>query len=266
MGERFDDDSGLQFRGARYYDPKLAMFIQPDWFEVTQPGVGTNRYSYSFNDPVNLSDPTGNAVYADTDGDGKNEYVGSNSEVFGDDHHRMSRDEKRGILRDHRRNGYADVDRNRYGAVKRRDWVRGLNTVMRACTGKCGNLLSRVVRPVDYFFKNTLRNGFDKIGQAFTRTRIPHNRIVHIFQQKHNMDSVVTHYGSKEAAYRAISRAANRAYRAGELPLSDRGIVRGAVGGMHRMSVGRFQIEPPLVCRRLITSSHATISNALNCA
>lgn len=62
MGERFDDDSGLQFRGARYYDPKLAMFIQPDWFEVTQPGVGTNRYSYSFNDPVNLSDPGGNCV------------------------------------------------------------------------------------------------------------------------------------------------------------------------------------------------------------
>lgn len=36
------------------------MFIQPDWFEVTQQGVGTNRYSYSFNDPVNLSDPGGN--------------------------------------------------------------------------------------------------------------------------------------------------------------------------------------------------------------
>ena len=26
------------------------------------------------------------------------------------------------------------------------------------------------------------------------------------------------------------------------------------------------ETEPPLVCRRLITSSHATISNALNCA
>jgi hypothetical protein len=26
------------------------------------------------------------------------------------------------------------------------------------------------------------------------------------------------------------------------------------------------QCEPPPVCRRLITSSHATISNALNCA
>ena len=37
-----------------------AMFIQPDWFETTDDGVGTNRYSYSFNDPVNLSDPSGN--------------------------------------------------------------------------------------------------------------------------------------------------------------------------------------------------------------
>jgi hypothetical protein len=36
------------------------MFIQPDWWEVTQPGVGTNRFAYSGNDPVNLSDPGGN--------------------------------------------------------------------------------------------------------------------------------------------------------------------------------------------------------------
>lgn len=36
--------------------------MQPDWWEVTHPGVGTNRYAYSFNDPVNLSDPNGNIV------------------------------------------------------------------------------------------------------------------------------------------------------------------------------------------------------------
>jgi|GEM_PF-6555580 len=59
IGERFDDGSGLQYLNARYYDPRLAMFVQPDWWEVTQAGVGTNRYSYSFNDPVNGRDPGG---------------------------------------------------------------------------------------------------------------------------------------------------------------------------------------------------------------
>ncbi|WP_152544685.1 RHS repeat-associated core domain-containing protein [Actibacterium mucosum] len=39
-----------------------AMFIQPDWYDPTHPGVGTNRYAYSFNDPINLSDPNGNEV------------------------------------------------------------------------------------------------------------------------------------------------------------------------------------------------------------
>ncbi|MDA7425603.1 polymorphic toxin type 28 domain-containing protein [Thalassococcus lentus] len=39
-----------------------AMFIQPDWFDPTDPRVGTNRYAYSFNDPINQRDPGGNAV------------------------------------------------------------------------------------------------------------------------------------------------------------------------------------------------------------
>jgi RHS repeat-associated protein len=60
IGERFDSDAGLQYLNARYYDPELGRFIQPHWFEVTEPGVGTNRYAYSGNDPVNLSDPGGN--------------------------------------------------------------------------------------------------------------------------------------------------------------------------------------------------------------
>lgn len=51
-----------------------AMFIQADWFDPTQPGVGTNRYAYSHGDPINMRDPSGHAtVFSDSDGDGKNE-------------------------------------------------------------------------------------------------------------------------------------------------------------------------------------------------
>lgn len=63
IGERYDADAGLQYLNARYYDPELSLFLQPDWVEVTKAGVGTNRFSYSFNDPVNLSDPNGNCLW-----------------------------------------------------------------------------------------------------------------------------------------------------------------------------------------------------------
>ena len=63
IGERLDAVAGLQYLNARYYDPELGLFTQPDWLEVTEPGVGTNRYAYSFNDPVNNLDPSGNEAY-----------------------------------------------------------------------------------------------------------------------------------------------------------------------------------------------------------
>ena len=63
IGERFDEDSGLQYLNARYFDPEAGRFIQPDWFEMTKAGVGTNRYAYAGNDPVNLRDPGGNEAY-----------------------------------------------------------------------------------------------------------------------------------------------------------------------------------------------------------
>jgi len=63
IGERYDASTGLLFLNARYYDPLLGRFLQPDWWEVRKKGVGTNRYAYSFNDPVNLSDPNGHFVW-----------------------------------------------------------------------------------------------------------------------------------------------------------------------------------------------------------
>lgn len=39
-----------------------ARFISPDTMDPTIPGVGTNRYAYSENDPVNKSDPSGHLI------------------------------------------------------------------------------------------------------------------------------------------------------------------------------------------------------------
>ncbi|WP_407692764.1 RHS repeat-associated core domain-containing protein [Rhizobium herbae] len=39
-----------------------ARFIQPDTWDPTVEGVGTNRYAYAGNDPVNNSDPNGHLI------------------------------------------------------------------------------------------------------------------------------------------------------------------------------------------------------------
>jgi RHS repeat-associated protein len=53
--------TGLQYLRARYYDPELGRFLSPDTWDPTRPGVGTNRYAYAGNDPVNAMDPYGHS-------------------------------------------------------------------------------------------------------------------------------------------------------------------------------------------------------------
>jgi hypothetical protein len=40
-----------------------ARYISPDNWDPSKPGVGTNRYAYSENDPINKSDPNGHQDY-----------------------------------------------------------------------------------------------------------------------------------------------------------------------------------------------------------
>jgi RHS repeat-associated protein len=59
-GEQTDDETGLIYLRARYYDPSMGRFTSKDTF----PGIELfpqtlNRYTYVRNNPVNLTDPTG---------------------------------------------------------------------------------------------------------------------------------------------------------------------------------------------------------------
>jgi RHS repeat-associated protein len=92
IGEKFDPETGLHYLHARYYDPVLGRFLTPDWFDPTSPGVGTNRYAYCFDDPVNCSDPSGHdnpsmgPYDAPTDSTGSSGYYrpSSNAQSGGD--------------------------------------------------------------------------------------------------------------------------------------------------------------------------------------
>ncbi|MCG3113837.1 MAG: hypothetical protein MCM46_18690 [Candidatus Manganitrophus sp. SB1] len=55
-----DDQTGLYFYNARYYDPVLARFISPDSIlpDLANPQA-FNRYSYVYNNPLIYTDPTG---------------------------------------------------------------------------------------------------------------------------------------------------------------------------------------------------------------
>ena len=59
-GQVCDDETGLYYYNARYYDPQLGRFIEAD---TIVPGADSsqnlNRYSYVNNNPINQTDPNG---------------------------------------------------------------------------------------------------------------------------------------------------------------------------------------------------------------
>ncbi|HTE17896.1 MAG TPA: RHS repeat-associated core domain-containing protein [Armatimonadota bacterium] len=56
VGYESDAPNGLQLLGARYYDPAVGRFLNPD--PISYAG-GLNLYAYCENDPVNAVDPSG---------------------------------------------------------------------------------------------------------------------------------------------------------------------------------------------------------------
>ncbi len=64
-GREYDNESGLYYYRARYYDSKIGRFLQQDPFRgfLRYPQT-QNRYPYTLNNPVNMTDATGEGPIA----------------------------------------------------------------------------------------------------------------------------------------------------------------------------------------------------------
>ena len=58
--KEFDEETGLYYYGARYYDPRLSLWISTDPLQEKYPHI--NSYCYTANNPVLFVDPDGKAI------------------------------------------------------------------------------------------------------------------------------------------------------------------------------------------------------------
>jgi len=60
-GHLKDSATGLNYMQARYYDPVIVRFLSVDSVGFVDTGVQGqfNRYSYTANNPINMTDPNG---------------------------------------------------------------------------------------------------------------------------------------------------------------------------------------------------------------
>ena len=61
-GYYYDTETGLYYLNSRYYDPETGRFINADSIIAGVGGSiqGDNMFAYCFNNPINMSDPSGN--------------------------------------------------------------------------------------------------------------------------------------------------------------------------------------------------------------
>ena len=56
--KEFDEETGMYYYGARYYDPRLSLWMSTDALKEKTPNVSS--YAYTENSPINYVDPDGN--------------------------------------------------------------------------------------------------------------------------------------------------------------------------------------------------------------
>lgn len=56
-GKELDTETGLYYYGARYYDPSVSIWMSVD--PLAEKGPQYSPYNYTFNNPINFTDPDG---------------------------------------------------------------------------------------------------------------------------------------------------------------------------------------------------------------
>jgi RHS repeat-associated protein len=77
-GEQVDDELGMVYLRARYYDPQVGRFASRDTHPpLARETQSINRYVYVQNNPAHLTDPSGNAWYdfLDAEKNGLNQFI-----------------------------------------------------------------------------------------------------------------------------------------------------------------------------------------------
>lgn len=62
-GKELDEETGLAYYGARYYDNQLSMWLSVDAMAMNPHNMPLTPYHFSANNPVNMVDPDGNDWY-----------------------------------------------------------------------------------------------------------------------------------------------------------------------------------------------------------
>jgi len=84
-GKEEDVETGLYYYGARYYDPKLSIWMSVDPLADDPDNVAWSPYTYTWNNPLKFIDPTGmqgESIHEDEDGNVIAEYDDGDYSVY----------------------------------------------------------------------------------------------------------------------------------------------------------------------------------------
>ena len=71
-GKELDEETGLYYYGARFYNPSTSLWLSVDPLAEMMPSFG--GYTYNFNNPIRYTDPTG-MIPEESGGGGKGETI-----------------------------------------------------------------------------------------------------------------------------------------------------------------------------------------------